>query len=118
MAAPPAWGAPLSPREVQVLMLYAAWLRHEEIGRALYLAPETVKIYSTKAREKLNARTTTAAVGCAYRRGDLAETHGLAAAIAVRVGRAETLDEDLLREIRVLIPRLPRHAAWLEADDA
>jgi len=111
----------LSPRERQVLLLQAAGLRNHEIGQVLYLSVETVKTHVRNILYKLNVRTTTAAVGRAYRAGDFADTHGLAAAIAVMVAREETLDGTLLDAVRTLTPPLAQYDAWKaehEADDA
>src|SRR5438046_2748512 len=46
----------------------AARLRTSEIGKRLYLSPDTVKVHVTRARQKLGARTTTQAVAAALRR--------------------------------------------------
>jgi DNA-binding NarL/FixJ family response regulator len=57
----------LTPRERDVLRLLAAGLRNEEIGKRLFISPETVKAHVTKAMRKLDADTRTQAVAEALR---------------------------------------------------
>lgn len=57
----------LSKREREVLRLLADGLRNEEIGRRLYLSPETVRSYTGRAMQKLGADTRTEAVAVAIR---------------------------------------------------
>src|SRR5581483_2315141 len=58
----------LTRREREILRLLADGLRIAEIGRRLYLSPDTIKVHLTKARRKLGARTTAEAVATAVRR--------------------------------------------------
>jgi DNA-binding NarL/FixJ family response regulator len=58
----------LTTRERDVLRLLAAGLRNEEIGRRLFISPETVKAHVAKAMRKLDADTRTQAVAEALRR--------------------------------------------------
>lgn len=59
-----------SPRELQILTLYAAGLTREEIGRELYLSPRTIATNLANATEKLEARNSVHAVtrclACGY----------------------------------------------------
>jgi DNA-binding NarL/FixJ family response regulator len=57
----------LTERERDVLRLLAEGLRNEEIGRRLYISPETVKAHVAKAMRKLDADTRTQAVAEALR---------------------------------------------------
>ena len=59
---------PLTRREREILRLLADGLRIAEIGKQLYLSPDTIKVHLTKARRKLGARTTAEAVATAVRR--------------------------------------------------
>jgi DNA-binding NarL/FixJ family response regulator len=58
----------LTRREREVLRLLASGLRNEEIGKRLYLSPETVRAHIRKATQKLGAETRTEAVALAIRR--------------------------------------------------
>jgi DNA-binding NarL/FixJ family response regulator len=58
----------LTRRERDVLRLLADGLSNEEIGRRLFLAPETVRTHVRKAMRKLDANTRTQAVAEALRR--------------------------------------------------
>ncbi|MGI9658858.1 MAG: response regulator transcription factor, partial [Gaiellaceae bacterium] len=62
----------LSKREREVLRLLADGLRNEEIGRRLYLSPETVRSYTGRAMQKLGADTRTEAVAVAIRQSLIA----------------------------------------------
>jgi two-component system response regulator DesR len=57
----------LSEREREVLTLLAEGLSNEEIGRRLFLAPDTVRNHIHKAMQKLEADTRTQAVAEAIR---------------------------------------------------
>ena len=62
-------GAPqLTTREREVLRLLAEGLHNEEVGRRLYISPETVKVHVAKAMRKLESDTRTQAVAEALRR--------------------------------------------------
>jgi DNA-binding CsgD family transcriptional regulator len=67
----PAEGARQSPkvtqREREVLRLLADGLRNEEIGKRLFISPETVRTHVRKAMAKLEADTRTQAVAEAIR---------------------------------------------------
>jgi DNA-binding NarL/FixJ family response regulator len=58
----------LTTRERQVLRLLADGLRNEEIGKQLFISPETVRTHAGKALTKLGARTRVEAVAIALRR--------------------------------------------------
>ncbi|HEX2111044.1 MAG TPA: response regulator transcription factor [Gaiellaceae bacterium] len=58
----------LTRRERDVLRLLADGLSNEEIGRRLFLSPETVRTHVRKAMRKLDANTRTQAVAEALRR--------------------------------------------------
>jgi DNA-binding NarL/FixJ family response regulator len=58
----------LTPRERDVLRLLAAGMRNDEIGRRLFISPETVKAHISKAMRKLDSDTRTQAVAEALRR--------------------------------------------------
>ena len=61
-------GAPrLTERERDVLRLLADGLANEEIGRRLFISPETVRTHVRKAMTKLDADTRTQAVAIAVR---------------------------------------------------
>ena len=62
----------LSKREREVLRLLADGLRNEEIGRRLFLSPETVRSYTGRAMQKLGADTRTEAVAVAIRQSLIA----------------------------------------------
>jgi DNA-binding NarL/FixJ family response regulator len=57
----------LTPRERDVLRLLADGLSNEEIGKRLFISPETVRTHVRKAMEKLEADTRTQAVATALR---------------------------------------------------
>jgi DNA-binding NarL/FixJ family response regulator len=57
----------LTQRERDVLRLLADGLSNEEIGRRLFISPETVRTHVRKAMEKLDADTRTQAVATALR---------------------------------------------------
>src|SRR4051794_16144601 len=57
----------LTQREREVLRLLADGLRNEEIGRRLFISPETVRTHVRKAMDKLDADTRTQAVAEAIR---------------------------------------------------
>jgi DNA-binding NarL/FixJ family response regulator len=59
----------LTKREREVLRHLADGLKYEEIGKQLYLSPETVRSYVKGAVEKLGAETRTEAVAKAIRLG-------------------------------------------------
>ncbi len=57
----------LTQREREVLRLLADGLSNEEIGKQLFISPETVRTHVRKAMEKLDADTRTQAVAKALR---------------------------------------------------
>lgn len=57
----------LTQREREVLRLLADGFANEEIGRQLYISPETVRTHIRKAMAKLDAETRTQAVAKALR---------------------------------------------------
>jgi len=57
----------LTQREREVLRLLADGLRNEEIGKRLFISPETVRTHVRKATSKLEADTRTQAVAEAIR---------------------------------------------------
>jgi DNA-binding NarL/FixJ family response regulator len=59
--------AELTQREREVLRLLADGLRYEEIGKGLFLSPETVRTHVRKAMERLDASRRTQAVATALR---------------------------------------------------
>lgn len=58
---------PLTQREREVLRLLAEGLHNDEIGRRLFISPETVRTHIGKAMDKLGAETRTQAVAMAIR---------------------------------------------------
>jgi DNA-binding NarL/FixJ family response regulator len=64
--------ASLSQREREVLRLLADGLANEEIGRRLFISPETVRTHVRKAMGKLDADTRTQAVAKALRQALIA----------------------------------------------
>ena len=58
---------PLTHRERDVLRLLADGLSNEEIGKRLFISPETVRTHLRKAMDKLGAETRTQAVALALR---------------------------------------------------
>jgi DNA-binding NarL/FixJ family response regulator len=65
-------GERLTPRELEVLVLVAEGLQHEEIGRRLGIGAETVRTHLRKACDRLGAATRTQAVATALRLGLIA----------------------------------------------
>lgn len=59
----------LTPREIEVLELYAHGMSSKTIARYLFINFETVRTHSSHARRKLEARNTTHAVAISIRRG-------------------------------------------------
>jgi PAS domain S-box-containing protein len=59
----------LSAREFEILSLLAEGRENDEIGRALHLAPDTVKAHVSKILAKLGARSRTHAVSLGFRSG-------------------------------------------------
>jgi RNA polymerase sigma factor (sigma-70 family) len=57
----------LTQREREVLRLLADGHSNEEIGKQLFISPETVRTHIRKAMEKLDADTRTQAVATALR---------------------------------------------------
>jgi len=57
----------LSERERQVLRLLAEGGSYAEIGKSLFLSPDTVRAHAQRAMTKLGARTRTQAVAVALR---------------------------------------------------
>ena len=62
----------LTQRERDVLRLLADGLANEEIGKALFISPETVRTHVRKAMAKLDADTRTQAVATALRQSLIA----------------------------------------------
>jgi DNA-binding NarL/FixJ family response regulator len=62
----------LTHRERDVLRLLADGLTNEEIGKRLYISPETVRTHVRKAMDKLDADTRTQAVATALRQSLIA----------------------------------------------
>jgi DNA-binding NarL/FixJ family response regulator len=62
----------LSTRERDILRLLAQGKSNEEIGRALFISPDTVRTYIGRAMRKLNADTRTQAVAIALRESFIA----------------------------------------------
>jgi DNA-binding NarL/FixJ family response regulator len=62
----------LTQRERDVLRLLADGLTNEEIGKRLFISPETVRTHVRKAMDKLNADTRTQAVAVALRQSLIA----------------------------------------------
>jgi DNA-binding NarL/FixJ family response regulator len=58
----------LTQREREVLRLLADGMRNEEIGKQLFISPETVRTHVRKAMDKLDADTRTQAVAEAIRK--------------------------------------------------
>jgi DNA-binding NarL/FixJ family response regulator len=65
-------GGKLTQREIDVLILLAEGLQHEEIGRRLGISSETVRTHLRKASDRLGAATRTQAVATALRLGLIA----------------------------------------------
>jgi DNA-binding NarL/FixJ family response regulator len=74
LASPAATGkmVTLTERERDVLRLLADGLSNEEIGRELFISPETVRTHLRKAMAKLDADTRTQAVATALRQSLIA----------------------------------------------
>lgn len=62
----------LTARERDVLRLLAEGYSNEEIGKALFIAPDTVRTHVKKSCRKLGARTRTQAVATALRLSQIA----------------------------------------------
>ena len=62
----------LTPRERDVLRLLADGMSNEEIGKELFISPETVRTHVRKAMDKLDADTRTQAVATALRQSLIA----------------------------------------------
>ena len=62
----------LTRRERDVLRLLSEGLSNDEIGKRLFISPETVRTHVRKAMEKLNADTRTQAVATALRQSLIA----------------------------------------------
>ena len=63
-------GSPeLSKREREILRLLSHGMTNEEIGRELFISPETVRTHVRRAIAKLSAKTRTEAVATALRAG-------------------------------------------------
>ena len=72
-------GSPLTPREVEIVLLVADGLSNPEIGAKLYLTADTVKSHIKRCARKLGARNRAHVVWLAVQRGDLKlpePTHG------------------------------------------
>ena len=61
--------APLTAREVEVLELIAQGLSNREVGQALGITEETIKVHVRNIMDKLDADDRTEAVTLALRRG-------------------------------------------------
>jgi DNA-binding NarL/FixJ family response regulator len=62
----------LSSREREILRLLGEGKSNDEIGKALFIAPDTVRTYIRRAMEKLDADTRTQAVAIAIRESFIA----------------------------------------------
>jgi two-component system NarL family response regulator len=60
---------PLTAREIEVLELIAQGLRNKEVGNALGITEETIKVHVRNIMDKLSAQDRTEAVTMALRRG-------------------------------------------------
>jgi DNA-binding CsgD family transcriptional regulator len=56
-------------REVEILSLIADGLSHAEIGKRLFISPETVRTHRRSFRRKVGAATTPNAIAIAFRLG-------------------------------------------------
>lgn len=63
----------LSPREIEILQLYANGLRTTDIARELGIGLQTVKSHTKRARAKFGSLQTTCAAVCAALRYGLIE---------------------------------------------
>ncbi|MBM9466099.1 response regulator transcription factor [Nakamurella sp. YIM 132084] len=61
----------LTPREREVLQLMSDGLSNREIGRALFLAEDTVKTHTRRLYAKLSASDRAHAVAIGFRKGVL-----------------------------------------------
>ena len=59
----------ITDRQLDTLVLAASGATYAEIGRALWVSAETVKVTLARCRAVLEARTTTQAVATAIRKG-------------------------------------------------
>ena len=59
----------LTQREREVLRLLADGMTNDEIGKRLFISPETVRTHVAKSQRKLGVRTRTQAVAAALRAG-------------------------------------------------
>jgi DNA-binding NarL/FixJ family response regulator len=64
--------AELTAREREILRLLADGLKYEEIGKQLFIAPETVRTHVRNAMKRLEAETRTQAVATALRQSLIA----------------------------------------------
>jgi DNA-binding CsgD family transcriptional regulator len=103
----------LHPREIQILALCASGLTNADIGRVLFISGETVKSHIKHILEKLDVRSTTAAVSVCYHSGAFEKLDAVPAAIALQVGR-RSLDGDLLGEVRELAVKFRREPLQYE----
>jgi RNA polymerase sigma factor (sigma-70 family) len=62
----------VTQREREILRLLADGLTNEEIGKRLFISPETVRTHVRKAMSKLDADTRTQAVAKALRQSLIA----------------------------------------------
>ncbi|MGZ4409882.1 MAG: helix-turn-helix domain-containing protein, partial [Gaiellaceae bacterium] len=62
----------LTKREREVLRLLADGLTYEDIGKQLFIAPDTVRTHVQKAMRRLDANTRTQAVATALRQSLIA----------------------------------------------
>lgn len=65
-------GPKITQRERDVLRLLSKGMSNEEIGREIFISPETVRTHLRKAMRKLGAKTRTEAVALALRRSLIA----------------------------------------------
>lgn len=61
----------LSPREREVLSMFAAGMLRDEIAERLFLSTETIRTHARNALEKLEARSRAHAVAIAIRQGEI-----------------------------------------------
>lgn len=60
---------PLTPRQTQVLLLFALDWTHVRIGRHLDISPETVRTHAADAMRRLGVHSKAAAVWVAHNEG-------------------------------------------------